>query len=424
VLDTETFVVVTAPMSTASASSIRPYDKARDLDAITRVWREVGWISDDDEAAFVEPFFDAGRTLVYEQDGAAESACHITGGTIRYQRRDLSMAGVTAVTTSRVARKQGAPRRLLARMLAEEAADGMQVAGLGMFEQGFYDTLGFGTGTYDHRFKFDPTTLLVDRPFRVPSRIGKGDFEAVHACMIGRLRGHGGVTLESPLLLKCELGWLGTPFGLGYRDDDGNLTHFVYGEAKDENGPYEIAWCGYQTVDQLFELLALVKSLGDQVHTVQVMEPEHVQFQDLLSQPFRNTMKATGTGFHHAASWFQLRVLDLAGCVGAAEFPGGEVAFNLDLHDPAVDHLPDGVDWSGTAGNFVVTLGTKSGAEPGTDAALPTLSGGVGPFTRMLFGIRPASVLAATTDLEAPAELLDALDAVIHLPSFHVGWDF
>jgi hypothetical protein len=42
----------------------------------------------------------------------------------------------------------------------------------------------------------------------------------------------------------------------------------------------------------------------------------------------------------------------------------------------------------------------------------------------MLFGVRPASVLAATTDLEGPPELLQALDSVIRLPPPYVGWDF
>lgn len=411
----------------SAPSSIRPYDKARDLQAVTRMWREVGWVGDKDEEALVEPFFDVGRALVHVQDGAAESACHVTRGTIRYRSplrtTDLSMAGVTAVTTSHVARKQGAPRRLLAQMLAEEAADGMAVAALGMFEQGFYDTLGFGTSAYEHRFKFDPTTLLVDANYRTPSRVAVEDHEAVHTCMVGRLRGHGGVTLEADAIVRCELGWTAKPFGLGYRDESGALTHFVFGETEGENGPYKINWMAYQTIEQLHELLALIRSLGDQVHTVQMMEPEHVQFQDLLRQPFRNGERAYGTGFHQSAAWFQIRILDLAACLEAAAF-SDEVRFNLDLTDPAVDHLPSGVEWAGSGGHYVVTLGRKSGCEAGTDDTLPTLRSGVGPFTRMLFGVRPASVLANTTSLAGPADLLADLDAVVHLDPPRTGWDF
>ena len=31
-----------------------------------------------------------------------------------------------------------------------------------MFEQGFYDQVGFGTGAYEHTIRFDPATLLVE----------------------------------------------------------------------------------------------------------------------------------------------------------------------------------------------------------------------------------------------------------------------
>ncbi|GIT39439.1 MAG: hypothetical protein Ct9H300mP8_06350 [Gammaproteobacteria bacterium] len=59
---------------------------------------------------------------------------------------------------------------------------------------------------------------------------------------------------------------LENPFGLGYFDgSDGELTHFIWGEAEEENGPYGIEWIAYRTTDQLFELLALIRSLGDQV---------------------------------------------------------------------------------------------------------------------------------------------------------------
>lgn len=405
-------------------SPFRPYEKARDLDAVRRMWREVGWTTSDHELAIVEPFFDVGRTLVYEQDGAAEAACHITPGAIRYQDRDLRLAGVTAVTTSHVARRQGVARRLLAQMLAEEAAGGAQVAALGIFDQGFYDQVGFGTSAYGHRFRFDPTTLQVDRRFRVPVRLTVDDHEAMHAAMCARLRGHGGMVLDPPTLLRCELSWDEQTFGFGYRDDRGELTHFVHGKIEGENGPYKVNWVAYREPEQLLELLALLRSLGDQVHEVVMDEPPHLQLQDVLRTPFRDGTRTRGTGFQQSAAWMQLRILDLVGCVEAGRFPGHEVAFNLDLHDPAVDHLPPGIEWEGTAGRFVVTLGASSRCERGEREGLPTLTAGVGAFTRMLFGVRPASVLAVTTDLDGPAELLGALDRTVCLPPPHSGWDF
>ena len=75
-------------------------------------------------------------------------------------------------------------------------------------------------------------------------------------------------------------------------------------------------------------------------------------------------------------------------------------------------------------GRYVVTLGRSSGCEPGSADGLPTLRSSVGPFSRMLWGVRPASVLANSTELDGPADLLAALDRVIHLPPPVAGWDF
>ena len=44
----------------------------------------------------------------------------------------------------------------------------------------------------------------------------------------------------------------------------------------------------YQTPAQFLELLALIKNLGDQVHSVSMAEPAGIQLQDLLKQPFKS----------------------------------------------------------------------------------------------------------------------------------------
>ena len=76
---------------------------------------------------------------------------------------------------------------------ADAAADGAIVSALGMFEQGFYDRLGFGTGGYEHLVALDPSQLRFPRPgrSRVPRRITTDDWEAVHANRRNRFRGHG-----------------------------------------------------------------------------------------------------------------------------------------------------------------------------------------------------------------------------------------
>jgi len=42
----------------------------------------------------------------------------------------------------------------------------------------------------------------------------------------------------------------------------------------------------------------------------------------------------------------------------------------------------------------------------------------------MWFGVRPASELALSTDLDGPPELLDALDRAVNLPPPRTGMDF
>ena len=65
---------------------------------------------------------------------------------MRYLDETLPFSCITGVTTSRVARKLGLAGKLTAVAVAHEAADGAAVVGLGMFEQGFYNRLGFGNG--------------------------------------------------------------------------------------------------------------------------------------------------------------------------------------------------------------------------------------------------------------------------------------
>ena len=406
---------------------IADYDPGRDARAVQRIWREVGWI-DAERAGLVSRLFECGDAVVFRLHGEAECAVHTVPGSMRHGTEDLKLSAVTAVTTSRVARKLGAAGRLTARALATAAAEGAEVSALGMFEQGFYDRVGFGSGAYEHRFVFDPASLTVATGFRPPRRLAATDWGEVHGCMLRRLRGHGGCTLTPPRVVECEMAWTDDAFGLGYRDAaDGGLSHFVWGEAPGEHGPYEINWIGYETVDQLMELLALIKGLGDQVSSVAMLEPPHVQLQDLLRQPFRqrrNTERGKFANEHETMAFWQLRILDLPKCLAKTRLPGPDLSFNLRLADPVTEHLDGGNEWAGVGGDYVVTLGEESAAEEGNSPSLPALEASVGPFSRMWFGVRSASVLAATTDLKAEPGLLRALDEKIRLPQPRPGWDF
>ncbi len=407
--------------------NIRRYDPTKDRDALLRIWWETGWLKEGKEQA-MDVILLAGQTLVSDVHGSAECAVATVPGSMRYLDEELPFAGVAAVATSYVARKQGLARRVTAQSVAQAAADGALVAGLGMFDQGFYDAVGFGTGVYEHVIRFNPADLKVGVRPRVPRRLGLDDAAAIHASRLARRRGHGSVNFPSLAMSLGEMIDHGG-FGLGYADGpDGSLTHHLWCEPiKREGGPYRILWLAYQTHAQFLELMALVRSWGDQVLAVQLREPPQIQFQDLLEHPFRSRRATRGGEMENwamATAYWQMRICDLPACLERTHLPWGEVRFNLRLSDPIERYLGEKAGWRGVGGEYVVTLGPSSGAERGTDASLPTLTATVNAFTRMWLGVRPASGLAVTDALSAPEGLLRDLDAVLRLPEPRPDWDF
>jgi hypothetical protein len=405
----------------------RAYDPERDKEATHRIWRETGWIEDGQEQA-MDVFLQAGRAMVAEVNGEAECLVASAPGEMRYLDETLPFVAVTAVTTSRIARKQGYARKLTARVLAADAADGALVAGLGMFEQGFYNQLGFGTGSYEHWVSFDPARLRVGARARVPQRVTADDWQAVHASLLARRRVHGSVTFTPPQMVEGEMRWPKNTFGLGYFDGpEGELTHHLWCRARGEHGPYSVQWLAYQTLDQFLELMALLRSLGDQVRLVRMREPPGVQLQDLLAQPFKERQITERGQFEarmSAGAYWQVRVCDLMGCLARTHLRGGPVRFNLELSDPVARFLEDDSLWRGVGGSYIVQLGETSDAVRGEDALLPTLRASVGAFTRLWLGVVPASGLAATDELSGPPDLLAELERVLCLPVPRVDWDF
>ena len=407
-------------------TEIGDYDHDRDFKAVDRIYREVGWLGEDDSKSHEELAGAVYEGVVFRLDGEAECAATTSLGAMRHLEADLDLAVVTGVTTSRVARKLGAAKRVTAAAIAQRGEAGSEIATLGMFEQGFYDRLGFGSGAYSSRVRFDPATLKVDRRFRPPKRIAKDDWRDVHHAMRQRLRGHGSCVLHAPEIMRGELAFSRNPIGLGYYDG-GTLSHFIWGETDGEHGPYRIWWYAYRTPEQLLELLALIRSLGDQVALVSMEEPPEIQFQDVLEAPFRHRRISEGSkyaGSHRTDTWWQARMLDVPKCLAKTRLEGDEVSFNLTLTDPIAEHVDEASGWRGVAGDYVVTLGERSSARPGRKAALPTLGASVGAFTRIWLGVRPPSVLALTDDLEAEPGLLAALDTALRLPTPHIGWDY
>jgi hypothetical protein len=212
-------------------------------------------------------------------------------------------------------------------------------------------------------------------------------------------------------------------------DDSGKkLTHHFWCDVKNVgSGPYHIQWMVYQNMDQFLELMALLKNLGDQVRLVKMREPQGVQLQDFLHQPFREftvTEKSKYESNMHAYAYWQMRICDLQGCLEKTHLPGDEIRFNLKLNDPIVKFLDKKSKWRGISGNYVITLGPSSHAKKGNSSSLPTLHASVGAFTRMWLGFRPASGLAMTDELSGPQDLLEKLDWALRLPDPKPDWDF
>jgi len=401
---------------------IQPYVAERDLAAIGRIWREVGWVDSDEQVAAIEHFLVGSACSVVLVAGEAECAVLTTPGAIRYQDVDLDLSVVSGVTTSLIGRKQGLATRLTAHMLAQAANEGAAVSILGMFEQGFYNLLGFGSGSYEHHLRFDPATLDVDVPYRPPIRVTRDDWEAVHATFANRYRHHGGVTISPPGFTRADMIWTEKPFGLGYRSEDGQLTHFLWGRSKGEFGPYRVTMLSYHNQHQLLELLKLVSVLGDQVRSIEITEPAGIQLQDLLRHVVRQevvTAKSEHEFRHSSGTWWQLRMLDIPACVAALSYSGPPVRFVAEVTDPVAKYLEDG--WTGVSGSYVITIGETSSAELGEDDRLPVLETSVNALSRTWFGVRAASSLALTDDIKGSPELLADLDRALALPQPHPG---
>lgn len=251
----------------------------------------------------------------------------------------------------------------------------------------------------------------------------------VHRSRLARLRRHGTCSVTPPEMTQADMLWSDNGFGLGYIDAaSGELTHHFWCSTKAVgNGPYTIRWMSYQTKEELLELLALIKQLGDQVHSVKLYEPPGIQLQDFLNQPFKAreiTSKSQHENRMSASAYWQARIIDLPGCLEQTRLPGDTVRFNLVLTDPVERFFDKENRWSGAAGDYIVTLGPSSSAESGRKKGLPILNASINAFTRLWLGVRPATGLAWTDELSGPQDLLAQLDSVLRLPIPQTDWDF
>ncbi len=408
----------------------RPFDPKQDKKAVRRIWEETGWIDrdDKDDAKYLAKFLRTSKTLVADIDQVAECVVATAPGTIRHLESELLLTIVASVTTSLIARKQGFASRLTAELIAQDASAGSELAALGMFEQGYYSRLGFGTGPYEHRINFDPSQLNVSHEARVPQRLTVADYKDVHCALMNRWRSHGSVNVIPPEHAQAEMGWTEDALGLGYRNDNGELTHFVWGENKGEHGPLKVNAIAYQSGEQLLELMAMLKALGDQIYSVSMLEPSHLQLQDLINKPFRRQTTTKGGEFEEknsAEAFWQIRINDLASVMSKTHLPGrASLSFNLSLTDPISNYLADDAPWQGIGGDYTVQLGASCKAESGHQAGLPLLKASAGGFSRLWLGCASASAISLAGEIEATQDLLDKLEQSLCLPAPKTGWEF
>lgn len=402
---------------------IRAYNPGKDKQAVLRIYRELDWLKNEKkEEQAIDWFFRCSKVNIHDVNGSAECVIAIIPARVQYSndsKNNLRFSAIASMATSLIIRQRRIAGKLLAYSIAEDVQKGAQVAGLCMFEQGFYDRLGFGTGSYENRVCFDPANLNISIKPRIPVRITDKDWKQAHECTLNRKTFHGGVNLLPSLITRVRMAFTKNGFGFGYKEK-GRITHYMWIQTDNiESGPYNIQWMSYNTGEQFLELLALIKSWGDQIRLVEIEEPVHIQFQDFLCKPFyysQITEKAKYENKITAAAYWQMRICLLQDCITAVKTGGVGVEFNLRLYDPIKEYLPQDSKWQGCSGDYVVKFGSESVIRPGKKNGLPVLEASIGAFTRMWLGVRPASGLAISDNLKAPDSLLEGLDIVFLLP--------
>ncbi len=409
------------------------YDPERHHRDIVRIWEECGWIErgNAELASALSTFAAAHRSWVLEADGAAEVAVFLADGVMRCFDSDLPFSAVTAVTAGLVYRQRGGAGRLLARALAQDAAAGKVVAGLGVFDIGFYDRLGFGTGCYEKWYQFDPGDLRVPRLDRAPQRLTIADAEHIHASRCATPARHGDCYLTDPRLTSSEMILEKGGFGLGFREGN-EISHHIWFQAEDlEKSTWRVLWYSYRTKRQFIELLSLIASFRDQVRSVYIHEPSWMQIQELVDRPFRAEVIRRGTdqpSLINADAYWQARILDVPRAVAAIPGANDEVQFSLNLSDPIDRHLTADADpWTGCAGQYQVKLGAEPSAKrvsDRSDKSLQTLSCSIGSFTRLWLGVVEPQTLKALGEIDAPEELIDDLARCLPTIRPQRSWDF
>lgn len=406
----------------------RNYNREKDQKAIHQMWLECGWIDDEEkDKKALDIFISTSRSKVVESEEKAECLIVTSPGQMQYGQENLSLAAVSSVTVSRVLRKQGAAPRLLASMIRDEIEKGTAVAGLGMFEQGFYNRIGFGTMGYEKWYSFDPAKLKIYKKGGIPVKINPEDYKEAKECYANGAKHHGYVTLAPPELFQAEMMWSKKGFGLGFKTE-GILSHYIWmGTDNAENGPYEVHWMAYRNWDQFLELMGIIKSLEEQVRTIRMKEPPFIQLQDFIEKPFQLqtiTGKSKFESRIKAIAYQQLRICNLKSCIEAVHTEKPEYSFNLTLWDPINNYLDKDNQIENCQGEFTVTIGSRSSIKQGHSTNLPLVKGSINGFTRLWIGVLPAETIGLVEDMEIDESLQAKLTGTFYNPNARSDWDY
>ena len=405
---------------------IRPYNEETDVQAIKDIWTEIGWLEASDDTDGVRWTFADGQGLVAEINGRPEVAVNGVSGSIQHMNTSVPLWGITSVTTSRVARRQNLASRMTAHSVSLGRDAGALVSILGVFDTGFYDRVGFGSGSYELNSTVDPASLRVAAPQREAKRLTVNDYAAIHAAIQNRMLAHGQARLEYPGELRAGLKWESYGAATGF-ETDGELTHCFYGKAANDKDQLVVHDMVYRDRSQLMELLGLLAGYADQYTSIRfIMDPTVIQLNDLLYRPVRHR-RVTSTAEvplrTDALPWWQLRLNNVCEAMSILHATD-QIEFAMEVQDPIEDHLPENIGWRGESGTYRVKLGPSTVCERADGGSLPILRCSVNALSRWWFGIASANALAATSDFNGSPDLLDSLDRVLNLPQPHVNLPF
>ena len=315
------------------------------------------------------------------------------------------LGGVTAVATPPEHRRRGHVRELLGRMLGELYDEEVRFSALWPFKRSFYRRLGWETGSRYLRVEAPPEQLRAAGAERA------GEFRPTAAEEWERLvpvheahdagRGLHVDRTEAWWRARIFEGWRGDPYVYRWEDDRGEPRAYLAYVIEDGDGDggrelrvAEASWADPVARRQLLRFLGDHDSQVETVRFTAPFDPE-VGILDAVEDPSSVTVEVE--------AGHMVRLVDVAGCLSALAYPRGvsdELA--VGVRDPLVDANDRPFRLSVADGR-----GECSPAERDADVSL-----GVGRLSQLAVGYCDASAMARAGRLDAPAGVVERLDAV------------